>query len=187
MPPDSRQAACRSPMDALRHVFHIQRHSRYVAGMARRWRRCSRNRRDQTPQDLWPCPSRQGCCSTSPKSYTSAVQRQPLPRSGASWVIDSTGNHKVAQAVYHHAMAWPLAEISLHPVSHHFTRTSWARHEMVSTGAEDLLVRYGKRTLTPPSVRLGTFKTIDASLSGATSFLSAHESTVVGGRLCLEA
>ena len=107
---------------------------------------------------------------------------------GASWVVDSTGNHKVAQAVYHHVeWPWPLPEDLVHPVFFVIYADKRARHdEMVSLDEryEDLLVRYGKSEHSRAAIHRGWehSKTIERVLSAQLEF-PLHESTVVGGRL----
>ena len=107
---------------------------------------------------------------------------------GASWVVDSTGNHKVAQAVYHHVeWPWPLPEHLVHPVFFVIYADKRARHdEMVSLDEryEDLLVRYGKSEHSRAAIHRGWehSKTIERVLSAQLEF-PLHESTVVGGRL----
>ena len=107
---------------------------------------------------------------------------------GASWVIDSTGSHKVAQAVYHHVeWPWPLPEDLIHPVFFVIYADKRARHdEMVSLDEryEDLLVRYGKSEHSRAAIHRGWehSKTIERVLSAQLEF-PLHESTVVGGRL----
>ena len=82
---------------------------------------------------------------------------------GASWVIDSTGSHKVAQAVYHHVeWPWPLPEDLIHPVFSSFMRTSgpatmkWYR----STSAMKICLSAMEKANTPapPSIAAGTFQ-----------------------------
>jgi len=134
-------------------------------------------------QSLWPCPSRRGCC----KSYTVQFGGSHA-QIGASWVVDSTGNHKVAQAVYHHVeWPWPLPEDLVHPVFFVIYADKRARHdEMVSLDEryEDLLVRYGKSEHSRAAIHRGWehSKTIERVLSAQLEF-PLHESTVVGGRL----
>ena len=90
---------------------------------------------------------------------------------GASWVVDSTGNHKVAQAVYHHVeWPWPLPEDLVHPVFFVIYADKRARHdEMVSLDEryEDLLVRYGKSEHSRAAIHRGWehSKTIERVLS----------------------
>ena len=136
-------------------------------------------------QSLWPCPSRR--LHDIAKSYTVQFGGSHA-QIGASWVVDSTGNHKVAQAVYHHVeWPWPLPEDLVHPVFFVIYADKRARHdEMVSLDEryEDLLVRYGKSEHSRAASHRGWehSKTIERVLSAQLEF-PLHESTVVGGRL----
>ena len=158
------EAACRALWTRYAMFSHIERHSECVAGMAEALAR---------------------------RAVETGATRHPelvALSLGASWVVDSTGNHKVAQAVYHHVeWPWPLPEDLVHPVFFVIYADKRARHdEMVSLDEryEDLLVRYGKSEHSRAAIHRGWehSKTIERVLSAQLEF-PLHESTVVGGRL----
>ena len=160
--------------------FHIQ-HALTVEGVLRWYARelgCGAD------EEFWALA---GLLHDIAKSYTVQFGGSHA-QIGASWVVDSTGNHKVAQAVYHHVeWPWPLPEDLVHPVFFVIYADKRARHdEMVSLDEryEDLLVRYGKSEHSRAAIHRGWehSKTIERVLSAQLEF-PLHESTVVGGRL----
>ena len=153
-------------MDALRHVFPYRTAQRCVAGMAEALARRAVETGATRHPELVALSLAAGLLHDIAKSYTVQFGGSHA-QIGASWVVDSTGNHKVAQAVYHHVeWPWPLPEDLVHPVF------------------EDLLVRYGKSEHSRAAIHRGWehSKTIERVLSAQLEF-PLHESTVVGGRL----
>ena len=161
------EAACRALWTRYAMFSHIERHSECVAGMAEALARRAVETGATRHPELVALSLAAGLLHDIAKSYTVQFGGSHA-QIGASWVVDSTGNHKVAQAVYHHA-------------------DKRARHdEMVSLDEryEDLLVRYGKSEHSRAAIHRGWehSKTIERVLSAQLEF-PLHESTVVGGRL----
>ena len=176
-------------MDALRHVSHIERHSECVAGMAEALARRAVETGATRHPELVALSLAAGLLHDIAKSYTVQFRRQPC-QIGASWVVDSTGNHKVAQPSSPPWSEWPLArcqKISYIRFFSSFMRTSgpattkWYR----STSAMKICLSAMEKANTPrAAIHRGWehSKTIERVLSAQLEF-PLHESTVVGGRL----
>ena len=181
------EAACRALWTRYAMFSHIERHSECVAGMAEALARRAVETGATRHPELVALSLAAGLLHDIAKSYTVQFGGSHA-QIGASWVVDSTGNHKVAQAVYHHVeWPWPLPEDLVHPVFFVIYADKRARHdEMVSLDEryEDLLVRYGKSEHSRAAIHRGWehSKTIERVLSAQLEF-PLHESTVVGGRL----
>lgn len=181
------EAACPCPMDALRHVFPYRtaqrmrgRHGR-GAGPGGPWKQARPD-----IQSLWPCPSRRGCCTTSPS---------PIPCSSAA-AMPRSARHgwSIPLATTRSPSRLPPCRMAL-AVARRSRTSGFFRHlcgqagrhdEMVSLDEryEDLLVRYGKSEHSRAAIHRGWehSKTIERVLSAQLEF-PLHESTVVGGRL----
>ena len=181
------ETACRALWTRYAMFSHIERHSECVAGMAEALARRAVETGATRHPELVALSLAAGLLHDIAKSYTVQFGGSHA-QIGASWVVDSTGNHKVAQAVYHHVeWRWPLPEDLVHPVFFVIYADKRARHdEMVSLDEryEDLLVRYGKSEHSRAAIHRGLehSKTIERVLSAQLEF-PLHESTVVGGRL----
>ena len=181
------EAACRSLWTRYAMFSHIERHSRLVADVAAALaRRAVEIGATKHPELVDLCVA-SGLLHDIAKSYTVQYGGSHA-QIGASWVVESTGNHKVAQAVYHHVeWPWPLPGDLLHPVFCVIYADKRARHDELVTldeRYEDLLVRYGKTEQSRVAIHRGWehSKTIERALSAQLE-LPLHESIVVGGRL----
>ena len=181
------EAACRALWTRYAMFAHIERHSERVAEVAVALARRAVDRGATRHPELVKLALAAGLLHDIAKSYTVQYGGSHA-QIGASWVIDSTGNHKVAQAVYHHVeWPWPLPDDLLHPVFLVIYADKRARHDEIVTldeRYEDLLVRYGKSEQSRIAIRRGWehSKTIERVLSAQLEF-PLHESTVVGGGL----
>lgn len=116
-------------MDALRHVFPYRTaqrmRGRHGRGAGRRAVETGATRHPE----LVALSLAAGLLHDIAKSYTVQFGGSHA-QIGASWVVDSTGNHKVAQAVYHHVeWPWPLPEDLVHPVFFVIYADKRARHD----------------------------------------------------------
>lgn len=181
------EAACRALWTRYAMFAHIERHSERVAEVAVALARRAVDIGATRHPELVGLALAAGLLHDIAKSYTVQYGGSHA-QIGASWVIDSTGNHKVAQAVYHHVeWPWPLPDDLLHPVFLVIYADKRARHDEIVTldeRYEDLLVRYGKSEQSRVAIRRGWehSKTIERVLSAQLEF-PLHESTVVGGGL----
>ena len=181
------EAVCRSLWTRYAMFSHIERHSRLVADVAAALaRRAVEIGATKHPELVDLCAA-SGLLHDIAKSYTVQYGGSHA-QIGASWVVESTGSHKVAQAVYHH-VEWPLPlpDDLLHPVFCVIYADKRARHDELVTldeRYEDLLVRYGKTEQSRVAIHRGWehSKTIERVLSAQLEF-PLHESIVVGGRL----
>lgn len=185
------EAACRELWTRYGMFSHIERHSELVADMAEALARRAVEVGATAHPELVALCRASGLLHDIAKSYTVQYGGSHA-QIGASWVIETTGNHKIAQAVYHHvAWPWHLPEDLVHPVFFVIYADKRTRHdERVSLDErhEDLLVRYGKTEQSRAAIRRGWehSKTIERVLSAQLEF-PLHESTVVGGRLVYRA
>ncbi len=181
------EAACRALWTRYAMFAHIERHSERVAEVAVALARRAVDIGATRHPELVKLALAAGLLHDIAKSYTVQYGGSHA-QIGASWVIDSTGNHKVAQAVYHHVeWPWPLPDDLLHPVFLVIYADKRARHDEIVTldeRYEDLLVRYGKSEQSRIAIQRGWehSKTIERVLSAQLEF-PLHESTVVGGGL----
>lgn len=110
------EAACRALWTRYAMFSHIERHSECVADMAEALARRAIETGASRHPELVALSRAAGLLHDIAKSYTVQFGGSHA-QIGASWVIDSTGSHKVAQAVYHHVeWPWPLPEDLIHPV-----------------------------------------------------------------------
>lgn len=181
------ETACKALWTHYAMFAHIERHSQLVADIATALARRAVDIGATQHKELLPLSLAAGLLHDVAKSYT--VQHGGShAQIGASWVVASTGSHRVAQAVLHHVeWPWELPEDLIHPVFFVIYADKRARHdEMVTLGEryEDLLVRYGKTEQSRAAIHRGWehSKTIERVLSAQLEF-PLHESTVVGGRL----
>lgn len=185
--PIPEETDCRALWTRYAMFSHIERHSERVADMATALAQRAVDIGATTHPELVPLCRAAGLLHDIAKSYTVQFGGSHA-QIGASWVIEATGNHKIAQAVYHHVeWPWPLPESLVHPVFFVIYADKRARHdELVSLDEryEDLLVRYGKTEPSRAAIHRGWehSKTIERVLSAQLEF-PLHESTVVGGRL----
>lgn len=181
------EAACRALWTKYAMFSHIERHSRLVADVAVALARRAADIGATKHPELPALCLAAGLLHDIAKSYTVQYGGSHA-QIGASWVVDSTGNHKVAQAVYHHVeWPWPLPDDLLHPVFLVIYADKRARHDECVTleeRYEDLLVRYGTNEHSRAAIERGRehSQTIERVLSAQLE-LPLHESTVVGGRL----
>ena len=95
------EAVCRSLWTRYAMFSHIERHSRLVADVAAALaRRAVEIGATKHPELVDLCAA-SGLLHDIAKSYTVQYGGSHA-QIGASWVVESTGSHKVAQAVYHH-------------------------------------------------------------------------------------
>lgn len=180
------EAACRALWTRYAMFSHIERHSECVAGMAEALARRAWKQARPDTQSLWPCPSRRGCCTTSPS---------PIPCSSAA-AMPRSARHgwSIPLATTRSPSRLPPCRMAL-AVARRSRTSGFFRHlcgqagrhdEMVSLDEryEDLLVRYGKSEHSRAAIHRGWehSKTIERVLSAQLEF-PLHESTVVGGRL----
>lgn len=183
------EARCRELWDHYAMFEHIRRHSQCVADVA------TALARRAVEQGFWSgrqdelvaLTQASGLLHDIAKSYTVQYGGSHA-QTGASWIIASTGNHRIAQAVYHHVeWPWELPEDLVHPVFFVLYADKRARHDELVTLEEryvDLMERYGKTEHSRIAIRRGREHalTIERALSAQLEF-PLHESTVVGGWL----
>lgn len=181
------ETECRALWTRYAMFSHIERHSERVADVAEALARRAVEVGAASHPELVPLCRAAGLLHDIAKSYTVQFGGSHA-QIGSSWVIESTGNHKIAQAVYHHVeWPWPLPEDLVHPVFFVIYADKRARHDELVTldeRYEDLLVRYGKSEQSRAAIHRGWehSKTIERVLSAQLE-LPLHESIVVGGRL----
>lgn len=186
------ETACLAVWQRYGMFEHIGRHSRQVANMAEALAaRAAEIGAADRPDQLRAISRAAGLLHDIAKSYT--VQHGGShAQIGSSWVVAATGNHRIAQAVYHHVeWPWPLPESLIHPVFFVIYADKRARHDEIVTldeRYEDLLVRYGKSERSRAAIYRGWehAKTIERVLSTQLEF-SLHESTTADGRLVARA
>lgn len=152
----------------------------------RRWPGGPWKRARPDTQSLWPCPSRRGCCTTSP-SPIPCSSAAAMPRSARhGWSIPQATTRSPKPST---TMSKALAVARRSRTSgffRHLCGQAGRHDEMVSLDEryEDLLVRYGKSEHSRAAIHRGWehSKTIERVLSAQLEF-PLHESTVVGGRL----
>lgn len=180
---------CHALWDHYAMFEHIRRHSQQVADMATALARRAIEQGFwlKRQDELIALTQASGLLHDIAKSYTVQYGGSHA-QTGASWVIASTGNHRIAQAVFHHVeWPWELPDDLVHPVFLVLYADKRTRHDELVTLEEryvDLQERYGTSEHSRIAILRGREHaiTIERALSAQLEF-PLHESTVVGGRL----
>lgn len=180
------EAACRALWTRYAMFSHIERHSECVAGMAEALARRAWKRARPDTQSLWPCPSRRGCCTTSP-SPIPCSSAAAMPRSARhGWSIPQATTRSPKPSTTMSNGPGRCQKISYIRFFSSFMRTSgpattkWYR----STSAMKICLSAMEKANTPapPSIAAGNIpKPLSASFRRNWSFLSMKVLLLAGG------